>query len=200
MRVPRGSGRERKRCDWKRTYGRDALQPPLQEPASVQAPLTAGIRFRDERKMESSPQLQHRSETPSVRRRHVWGFVGSLSTWGDPLAVIRMNRSVHRVWSAAQVRGPHLKVFCFTDLWRGFVLRQDLSSNLPPLPVPSLYEKHTIIIHPIILHPAFIHSSYETSILFIPSPLCSPPPQRWNSLAEGSIKNTVTSFEIWIAA
>lgn len=106
MRVPHGSGRECKRCDWKRTYGRDALQPPLQEPASLQAPLTAGIRFTDERKMESSPQLQHLSETPFVHRRHVWGLVGSLGTWGDPLAVIRMNRSVHSVNPGKHSPGP----------------------------------------------------------------------------------------------
>lgn len=63
------------------------------------------------------------------------------------------------VWtrgSAAQVRGPRLKVFCFADLWRGFVLRQDLSSNLPPLPVPSLYEhNHVQKSPPLLFTPSF---------------------------------------------
>lgn len=49
--VTRGCGWKWKRCDWKRACG---------ERASLQAPLTAGICLRDERKMESSPSASIR--------------------------------------------------------------------------------------------------------------------------------------------
>lgn len=62
----------------------------------LQAPLTAGIRLRGERKMESS--RQHLSEAPSVHRGPVRAdSVGRFGTWGNPAPVIGMNRSVHPV-------------------------------------------------------------------------------------------------------
>lgn len=153
MWLPHGSERQRKRCDWKRTYDETHYSRPLQD----QAPLTAGIRFRGERKMESS--LQHLSEAPSVHRGHVLPILWEvLAPGGNPVPVIGMNRSVHPV-NLGEASGLHLKAFFFADLWWGFVLRGFVPCalrDLPPLHIPSPYElKRVQKSIPLALTPSF---------------------------------------------
>lgn len=90
---------------------------------------------------------------------------------------------------------------CFAFLMqKGFTERGFVScapSNLSPLQFPSQYElkrvHKNIPLSVNMLHPLFAYLSRWTLNPFIHSPLCPPPPQRGNSLADCSIKNTLTN-------
>lgn len=131
---------------------------------------------------------QRRRPSTGDGRGGVWGiFVlkGSFGTWG----VLFLSSE----WIDLSGPGSRSSIKLVLLSWsmkvgaeRGFV--SCAPSNLPPLQFPSPYElkrvHKNIPLLVLILHPVFIHSSWWTLILFIHSPLCSPPPQRGNSSAD----------------
>lgn len=151
-----------KRCDWERTYGRDALQPPLQEV------------FRLHSLQAFAPEMKGRwshRRSLSIYQRH---RLSAGDTFGDSWEVLAPEGipSLSSEWidlSTVWTRGSLGPWSSLKGVLLHWSMRSVCVEGICPLTF-LLFQFHLcmnitvcripINIHPIILHPAFIHSSY----------------------------------------